>query len=66
MLLNFGPRQVLVIVSICISLRTANGVPLAHDTGAIPYQNDKATDNEHLSDLFIYYMHSFLLRMLHR
>src|SRR3954470_13514719 len=22
--------------------------------------------NEHLSDLFIYYMHSFLLRMLHR
>ena len=42
------------------------GYPLPHDIGAIPYQNDKATDNEHLSDLFICYLHRFLLRMLHR
>src|SRR4051812_39764078 len=26
----------------------------------------RQADNEHLSDLFIYYVHSFLLRMLHR
>ena len=26
----------------------------------------RQADNEHLNDLFIYYMHSFLLRMLHR
>ena len=26
----------------------------------------RQADNEHLSDLFIYYVHRFLLRMLHR
>ena len=26
----------------------------------------RQADNEHLSNLFIYHMHSFLLRMLHR
>ena len=26
----------------------------------------RQADNEHLSDLLIYYVHSFLLRMLHR
>ena len=26
----------------------------------------RQADNEHLSDLFIYFVHSFLLRMLHR
>ena len=26
----------------------------------------RQADNEHLSDLFIYYVHSFLLRILHR
>src|SRR3954470_4339886 len=42
------------------------GYPLPHDTRAILYQNDKAIDNEHLINLFICYLHRFLLRMLHR
>ena len=53
------------------------GYSLPHDTGAIPYQNDKETDSEHLSDPFFYHEHGayiflffslfsiFFLRMLH-
>jgi hypothetical protein len=41
MLLNLGPKKVLVIVSIHVSLRTPMGYLLSHDIGLFPYQNDK-------------------------
>jgi hypothetical protein len=41
MLLDLGPKQVLVIVSIYVSLRTPMGYLLPKDMEAYPYQNDR-------------------------
>jgi hypothetical protein len=41
MLLDLGSNQVLVIVSIRVSLRTPMGYLLPDDMEAFPYQNDK-------------------------
>jgi hypothetical protein len=55
MLLDLGPKQVLVIVSIHVSSRTPTGYLLPDDMEAFPYQNDKTIDNEHLDISFIYH-----------
>jgi hypothetical protein len=41
MLLDLGPKQVLIIVSIHVSSRTPTGYLLPDDMEAFPYQNDK-------------------------
>jgi hypothetical protein len=41
MLLDLRPKQVLVIVSIQVSLRTPTGYLLPEDMEAFPYQNDR-------------------------
>jgi hypothetical protein len=41
MLLDLGPKQVLVIVSIHVSLGMPMGYLLPDDMEAFPYQNDK-------------------------
>jgi hypothetical protein len=41
MLLDLGPKQVLVIVSIHVSLRTPTGYLLPNDMETSPHQNDK-------------------------
>jgi hypothetical protein len=41
MLLDLGPKQVLVIVSIHVSLRTQMGYLLLDDMETSPHQNDK-------------------------
>jgi hypothetical protein len=41
MLLDLGPKQVLVIVSIHVSSRTPTGYLLPDDMEDFPYQNDK-------------------------
>jgi hypothetical protein len=41
MLLDLGPKQVLVIVSIHVSSRTPMGYLLPEDMEAFPYQNDR-------------------------
>jgi hypothetical protein len=41
MLVDLGPKQVLVIVSICVSLRTPTGYLLANDMETSLHQNDK-------------------------
>jgi hypothetical protein len=41
MLLDLGPKQVLVIVSIHVSSRTPTGYLLPDDIEAFPYQNDR-------------------------
>jgi hypothetical protein len=41
MLLNLGPKQVLVIVSIHVSSRTPTGYLLSDDMEAFSYENDK-------------------------
>jgi hypothetical protein len=41
MLLDLGPKQVLVIVSIHVSLRTPTGYLLPDDMETSPHQNDK-------------------------
>jgi hypothetical protein len=41
MLPNLGPKQVLVIVSIHVSLRTPTGYLLPDDMETNPHQNDK-------------------------
>jgi hypothetical protein len=41
MLLDLGPKQVFVIVSIHVSSRTPTGYLLPDDMEVFPYQNDK-------------------------
>jgi hypothetical protein len=41
MLIDLGPKQVLVIVSIRVSLRMPTGYLLPDDMETIPHQNDK-------------------------
>jgi hypothetical protein len=41
MLIDLGPKQVLVIVSIRVSLRTPMGYLLPNDMETVPHQNDK-------------------------
>jgi hypothetical protein len=41
MLIDLGPKQVLVIVSIRVSLRTPTGYLLPDDMEIVPHQNDK-------------------------
>jgi hypothetical protein len=41
MLVDLGHKQVLVIVSICVSLRTPMGYLLPDDMETVPHQNDK-------------------------
>ena len=40
-------------------------LPCHFGYGKAPVPCARQADNEHLSNLFIYHMHSFLLRMLH-
>jgi hypothetical protein len=41
MLIDLGPKQILVIVSIRASLRTPTGYLLPDDMETVPHQNDK-------------------------
>jgi hypothetical protein len=54
MLLDLGPKQALVIVSICVSSRTANGVPPARWHGTSPHQNDKTNRQWTPRHLFLF------------
>jgi hypothetical protein len=60
MLLDLGPKQVLVIVSIHVSSRTPTGY-LLHDVMEQAHiKMIRQTDNEHLGVSFIYHGYSFL------
>ena len=50
----------------CIIKNCQRGTPCAWYRSYPITKMTRQADNEHLSDLFIYYLHSFLLRMLHR
>src|SRR6266480_3401309 len=54
MLLTSGPSQVLVIVSVCVSLRTAKGVPLAPKDG-LPIQKQRDKQTVDISASLCYY-----------
>jgi hypothetical protein len=62
MLLDLGPKQVLVIVSIHVSSRTPIGYLLPDDMEQAHIKMTRQTDNEHLDISFIYHWYSFLLR----
>jgi hypothetical protein len=55
MLLDLGPKQVLVIVSIHVSSRTANGYLLPNDMEQAHIKMTRQTDNELLDISFIYH-----------
>src|SRR6266480_7814228 len=54
MLLNFGPSQVLSIVSVCVSSRTAKGAPLAPKYG-LPIQKQRGKQTVDISASLCYY-----------
>src|SRR6266567_198629 len=54
MLLSSGPSQVLVIVSVCVSSRTAKGVPLAPKYG-LPIQKQRDKQTVDISASLCYY-----------
>src|SRR6266567_4575153 len=54
MLLSLGPSQVLVIVSVCVSSRTAKGVPLAPKYG-LPIQKQRGKQTVDISASLCYY-----------
>jgi hypothetical protein len=55
MLLNLGPNQLLVIVSIHVSSRTPTGYLLPDNMEASHIKVTGQTDNEHLDISFIYH-----------
>jgi hypothetical protein len=61
MLLDLGPKQVLVIVRIHVSSRTPTGYLLSDDMEQAHIKMTRQTDNEHLGISFIYHWYSFLL-----
>jgi hypothetical protein len=61
MLLDLGPKQVLVIVSIHVSSRTPTGFLLPDDLEQAHIKMTRQIDNEHLGISFIYHWYSFLL-----
>jgi hypothetical protein len=61
MLLDLGPKQVLVIISIHVSSRMPTGYLLPDDMEQTHIKMIRQTDNEHLGISFIYHWYSFLL-----
>jgi hypothetical protein len=61
MLLDLGPKQVLVIVSIHVSSRMPTGYLLPDDIEQAHIKMTRQIDNEHLHISFIYHWYSFLL-----
>jgi hypothetical protein len=61
MLLDLGPKQVLVIVSIHVSSRTPTGHLLPDDMEQAHIKMTRQIDNGHLDISFIYHGYSFLL-----
>jgi hypothetical protein len=61
MLLDLGPKQVLVIVSIHVSSRTPMGYLLPDDMEQAHIKMTRQIDNEHLDISFIYHWYNFLL-----
>jgi hypothetical protein len=55
LLLDLGPKQVLVIVSIHVPSRTPMGYLLPDDMEASRIKMTRQTDNEHLDISFIYH-----------
>jgi hypothetical protein len=67
MLLDLGPKQVLVIVSIHVSSRTPTGYLLPDDMETSPHQNDKT--NRQWTPWHLYYLPlgiAFYFEMRHR
>jgi hypothetical protein len=60
MLLDLGPKQVVVIVSIHVSSRTPMGYLLLDYMEQAHIKMTRQTDNEHLGISFIYHGYSFL------
>jgi hypothetical protein len=60
MLLDLGPKQVLVIVSIHVSLRMPTEYLLPDDMEQAHVKMTIQIDNEHLNISFIYHWYSFL------
>jgi hypothetical protein len=54
MLLDLGPKQVLVIVSIHVLLRTPMGYLLPEDMKDFPYQNDRT--NRQWTPQYLFYL----------
>jgi hypothetical protein len=54
MLVDLGPKQVLIIISICVSLRMPTGYPLPDDMETSPHQNDKI--NNQLTPRHLFYL----------
>jgi hypothetical protein len=61
MLLDLGPKQVLVIISINVSLKMPTGYLLPDDMEQAHMKMTRQTDNEHPDISLIYYWYSFLL-----
>jgi hypothetical protein len=60
MLLDLGPKQVLVIVSIHVSSRTPMGYLFPDDMEQAHIKMTRQIGNEHLDISFIYHWYSFL------
>jgi hypothetical protein len=60
MLLDLGPKQVLIIISIHVSSRTPTGYLLPDYIEQAHIKMTRQTDNEHLVISFIYHGYSFL------
>jgi hypothetical protein len=56
MLIDLGPKQVLVIVSIHVSLRMPTGYLLPDDMEQAHIKMTRQIDNEHLDISFIYHL----------
>jgi hypothetical protein len=61
MLLDLGPKQVLVILRIHVSSRMPTGYLLPDDMEQTQIKRTRQTYNEHLGISFIYHWYSFLL-----
>jgi hypothetical protein len=66
MLLDLGPKQVLVIVSIHVLSRMPTGYLLPDDMEQAHIKMTRQTDNEHLGISFIYHGYNFLFEMRRR
>jgi hypothetical protein len=56
MLIDLGPKQVLVIISIHVSSRTPTGYLLPDDMEQVHIKMTRQIDNEHLGISFIYHL----------
>jgi hypothetical protein len=66
MLLDLGPKQVLVIVSIHVSSRTPTGYLLPDDIEQAHITMTRQTDNEHLASLLFTIGIAFYCEMRHQ